>query len=450
MCGVIASVGRGAGRRVEVALGNLLHRGLPERRRVWRQEDLALGHVRLPIVGIGEDKDQPRQVGRWVIGFVGEVFDERVKDYGCDTDLVAETWVHEGPEGFSSFDGFWSVVALDKTEKKIHLLTDYLAQKPLYVHLGDGFSSVCSEPLPIHEGKLDEIYFSAVAKWGYCPEATRTPFQDMMKVPPGTYCVLSERGIERLNRIDYLEPASVGKENLPSSLRRAIAEAARVRATSKEVPAALLLSGGLDSAIVYHLSKEYADVNTYHVENGELDKARRMSPKIQETKRSPYEGHPLESIQYMQEPVDLGSLLPQITLSRTIKANGGERVCLTGDGADELFGGYRRAKDYDSQSSDIFHELVNWHLPRLDRVMMRNQIEVRSPFLARKVIELALAVPYKERIDKKILRDIFRDILPEGVADTPKKPLKSPEVIEDRLGRTLKLIETFRLYVENY
>jgi asparagine synthetase B (glutamine-hydrolysing) len=123
-------------------------------------------------------------------------------------------------------------------------------------------------------------------------------------------------------------------------------------------------------------------------------------------------------------------------------------VCLTGDGADEFFGGYGRSQRYDSQASDVWHELVCWHLPRLDRVMMRNRIEVRSPFLARRVAGMALALPRRLRTDKAVLRDLFRNDLPPGVADVPKRPLRMANVEADREGWSLQLIEEFRKRVE--
>jgi hypothetical protein len=107
-----------------------------------------------------------------------------------------------------------------------------------------------------------------------------------------------------------------------------------------------------------------------------------------------------------------------------------------------LLGGYGRAGRYDSQQSDIYHELVNWHLPRLDRVMMRNRVEVRSPFLARRVVEAALGLPRWQRTYKKILRDLFRPELGDLV-DVPKKPLRTPEVERDRESETLKLVKEF-------
>jgi hypothetical protein len=87
---------------------------------------------------------------------------------------------------------------------------------------------------------------------------------------------------------------------------------------------------------------------------------------------------------------------------------------------------------------------VCWHLPRLDRVMMRNRIEVRSPFLARRVAGAALALPRDRRIDKGVLRDLFRGELPPGVADVPKRALRTRAVESDREFRSRTLVELFR------
>jgi asparagine synthase (glutamine-hydrolysing) len=220
-----------------------------------------------------------------------------------------------------------------------------------------------------------------------------------------------------------------------------------LRVTSADVPVAALVSGGLDSAIVYTLAKRFGTVHPYHVDNGEVEQAAVVLQGDQYTFLKSDAVPTRKALRYMQEPVDLGSLKPQVALSDSVGASGGERVCLTGDGADELFGGYGRARRYDSQASDIWHELVCWHLPRLDRVMMRNQIEVRSPFLARPVLAAALALPYSERCGKQVLRNLFRTELPRGIADVAKRPLRTKEVEVDREANSKKLVDEFRQMV---
>ena len=105
---------------------------------------------------------------------------------------------------------------------------------------------------------------------------------------------------------------------------------------------------------------------------------------------------------------------------------------LTGDGADELFGGYTRAKEYDSQYSDVFCELPFYHLPKLDRTMMRSTVELRAPFLAPSVIKHGLNTPYEERNgEKKRLKSEFKDIVPKLILDRDKHPLKTDEIRND-------------------
>ena len=104
-----------------------------------------------------------------------------------------------------------------------------------------------------------------------------------------------------------------------------------------------------------------------------------------------------------------------------------------------MFGGYRRINKYDSQKSDVWSELVNYHLPRLDKMMMQHTVELRSPFLARPVVESALGLPYQWRTNKNILKYAFQDILPEEIIDRKKEPLKIEEVRTDKEGHSLRL-----------
>lgn len=397
-------------------------------------------HRRLPIVGLDTSNDQPIVRGRWIIAFVGEVLDfrERNKNYDCDAQLVADLWDEVGPHCLTDRDGFWHVVAYDTVTGHLHLLCDYLAQKPLYYRTD--FGGAASEPVAC--AKLaptlpDEVYFSAVSKWGYCPEAWRTPFKEVRRVMPGEHVVLDDSGCFCSDIIDPLLPAALSVAELKDEIDAAV----RRRVESSDVPVACLLSGGLDSSIVYTLARKYRDVRPYYVRGDEEDPHEHemveLVAKGPVTEVKWTDVSDVEAVGMMQEPIDLGSLIPQCALSAAVK----EIVCLTGDGADEMFGGYGRAQRYDSQHSDIFHELVCWHLPRLDRVMMNSMIEVRSPFLARNVAKAAIGMQREMRMGKKVLREMFVDELPEEVIYQKKKPLR---IDTDRELRTQKLIRLFR------
>ena len=443
MCGLIAGIGPNAQGAVASAFRRVNHRGIREK--IAFGLEWAISHTRLPINGLDECYDMPVHRGNWSVAFVGEVFDfrngRRGNTYQSDVYFVADTWAEEGPSAFCRFDGFWHIVAYDHSMSRLHVLSDYLAQKPLY-YRQDGTAIIGSEPdavasiAPVH---FDEVYFSAISKWGYCPETWRTPYREVTRAVPGSYLIFDQSGLCIHNEVrDQVEPIPMTL----GDLREAIEEATRLRAQLSDVPIACLVSGGLDSSIVYSLARKYAEVHPYHVENNEWEDCERVAPNA--TRLDPNRVTVAQALDYHQEPIDLGSLIPQVALSDAIRESGDERVCLTGDGADELFGGYGRALRYDSQLSDIWHELVAWHLPRLDRVMMRNLIEVRSPFLARRVLAGALALPRRERIQKRVLRHIFRDLLPSKTLTLEKKPLRTKVVERSRESWTRELIRVFR------
>jgi asparagine synthase (glutamine-hydrolysing) len=437
MCGIVAALNMD----VTGLLAKIKHRGV--RARVSTVKGGSVGHVRLPIVGLGSEYDQPVEVDGWLIAFVGEVLDfqERRPWEKCDLQTVVDSWCKEGPFGLSDRDGFWAVVAYDTLENQIHVLCDYLAQKPMYYRVD--LPVVASELVALSDlTSPDEIYLSAVIKWGYCPDVRRTPFNEVKRVMPGEHVVLREKQPPETETVDPLLPYYASADQLKVAIEQAICR----RVVSSDVPVACLLSGGLDSSIVYTVAKRlHRGVRVYYASDAQQDLDEELAVSAVAGRDSvrviKWEDVPLiRALNYMQEPVDLGSLVPQVALSDQIE----EDVCLTGDGADEFFGGYGRAMRYDSQGSDVWHELVGWHLPRLDRVMMRNCVEVRSPFLSRTVAGMALALPYEHRRNKKILRDLFRSDLPPGIADREKKPLRTKQVEFDREKNSIQMVDVFR------
>lgn len=405
------------------------------------------GHVTLPIASLKyNDYVQPvRMVDSYPFVFTGEIFNfKEFGPYKNDTQMMANLF-EQGADLYAShsFDGFWSYAGINSADQLI-AVNDYLAQKPLYYRtdLNAVASDINSLSL-LGPTSVDTLYFSNIKKWGY-DMTGNTPYQEIKQLPPGH--LYRDGQIERYWNWDLINIKEVKDSKNYNEVKAALMHylvcATRNRLQGQR-DIAILLSGGLDSSIVrYLITKTLGSeqVKSFHVENNEHKYALMIDPECEEIKLETVTD--IEAITAHQVPVDLGSVKPQLALAKALKQEG-YNVVMTGDGADELFGGYNRAQEYDSQQSDVFCELPYYHNPRLDRIMMSQTIELRTPFLAPKVVKAALSLPLPMIKGKQILKDMFSDMLPEEIIKRKKVPLKTSEIKRDLLNNTQNNIETF-------
>lgn len=445
MCGIVLMLGKHheeRERRMREALDTIQHRGLPGRQGTFINDYVAMGHVRLPIRGLGIQYDQPMQTADYTGVFVGEIFGiDKVNDAQYAFELLNS----EGLEALARHDGFWSIAWYDSWNGTTQVITDHLAIKPLYWNMEEGIiASELRAVVNLSERlTLNQHYLSNVRKWGYDP-SNRTPYNEVVRMDAGS-CYSFNRSGSLIGIWKYfkLEPQNF---NIRDEIETAVANR-----LVGDVPVASMCSGGLDSTIVSLLATQYLKKMTvFHVDAGSEDTAyfetinwpswvqveRLVLPEYIE------QGDLVEAWDAQEEPVDLGSVVPQFQLGRAVQA-AGFNVVLSGDGADELFGGYRRAQEYDSQYSDIFSELVHYHLPRIDKCMMASTVELRSPFLAPRVVQAALALPYDQRTTKQALKLAFSDIVPMRILYRPKVPLKTQTVIQGGQQYREKVIQNF-------
>jgi asparagine synthase (glutamine-hydrolysing) len=435
MCGLILLLDR-TGLDLEAGLDAIAHRGLPGRRGVAIEGGLGLGHVRLPIRGLGDAYDQPVYTKNYVGAFVGEIFDCPEEN---DTQYILNVLYSEGPQAVAEHDGFWAIVQHNLWTGETMVLVDHLAIKPLY--WSAEFGAIASElraleaagvPMPINRH-----YLSDVIKFGYAP-SEMTPFKGIIRMEAGCVYTFREKTLLRKKKYFPLRPLR------GSDIRSLIVTAVKNRLVS-DLPVSVLCSGGLDSTIVALLAAEHSKALTvFHVENNEsewLEQINWPSHVIVRKLEMGPEDH-YAAFRANEEPVDLGSVVPQYCLGRAVR-EAGFSVCMTGDGADELFGGYGRALTYDSQYSDIFSELVHYHNIRLDKTMMASTVELRTPFLAPLVVRAALGVPYEKRTMKQVLKDAFSDIVPTAILKRKKYPLKTQAVIQGGIEYRKQLVNEF-------
>lgn len=441
------------GREEDVIAMNeaIAHRGTRSKVHNIPGTKVYFGHVRLPINGLGEEFDQPFTKGPATSMFVGEYLNYDQETYGCDHHALHDIFCQSGTDAFNKVDGFWAFAVHIHTQKRVNVYTDFLAKKPMYIRtMPDGRIGISSEIkalLVLGPVESNPYYYSQVMKWGY-PLTDDTPFKDVVKMKPYHYFTYDiDTGLNGSGCYNVIRPKQ-------HNLRKEMEQAVKNRLVADR-PLSLLLSGGLDSTIIFEYVKRFRhdinqEIKLFHVGNGEteflnyLDIPSDMTLTTLDVDYSSRSLPTREILTANDGPVDLGSLFPQYALGHEMKQHG-VHVALSGDGADELFGGYRRAQEYDSQWSDVFQELVNYHLPRLDKLMMAHTIELRSPFLALPIVEHALNLPYKVRTKKQVLKKTFKDIVPKPILEREKHPLKSDMVIDDKMAWRKKLCDIYKL-----
>ena len=462
MCGIIITKNP-----ENETIDSIKHRGIEKS--ILQTEGLTLCHHRLPIqTQDGDDWNQPVEIADGVfLMFNGEIFNYDRDRFDSDIEYLMELFSRYRSGSFEMFcslfattiqtwDGFWAIVIYDSKNGDVICFTDPLGKKCLY-HNTSG--EICSEikGLVKDDSEIDQTYISIVKKWGYNTN-DRTPYTDIKRILPNNIYFFNVENPEFKNvysgyykGFDHpiLELEGKDYEAHMEWLWEKMFESVKNRLVSKEYPISLLVSGGLDSSIIASILSEIgADVRWFSIENGENEYVQILAEKL---------GKEISFLDYNMDeskiseiykkwnegPVDLGSVIPQYHLFEAVKKFGGYRIVLSGDGADELFGGYKRIHEYDSQKSDIFDELSFYHLPRLDKMSMAHTLELRSPFLNLDIVRFALHLPLEWRKDKQILKDTFAPLLPSEIVDRKKAPLKNPEIKEDKIAYRFKAVELF-------
>jgi len=370
----------------------------------------------LPLCTYGTNIEQPLKIGSFILCFNGEIFNYKELDPRAKSDLEYLSNFMKRKNSPSllfkeslKWDGFWSI-ALVKNNK-IYFFTDKLGKKQLYYN-SEGLSSEIksfNDKGEYHEYK--EKHFGTF----------NTNFGNVNRALPGVLYIYDRRN-DLATRLDYLEHL-YGDSN--SSLYDIIDKSVKDRLENKYDGVSLLLSGGLDSNIVLHHALKYTDdIDIVSIENDEKENVLKLQDHYNldiNYIKDDYSQQDIESAVYHYEhSLDYGSLIPNYLLFKSCKHS----LVLTGDGADEFFSGYKRSEKEDTWRYDVFKELPYFHNIRLDRMSMMFTKEARSPLMSSSLLNFSKKVKWKDRINKKILREAYRGILPDYVIDGEKKPLR--------------------------
>lgn len=422
MCGFTAFIGEDGARRVEQArqlAERLRHRG-PDEGGAVATGRAALAHRRLSIIDVAGGR-QPIASEDESIKLVcnGEIYNFRAlrsRLEGAhrfrtksDSEVIVHLYEELGPDCVKALDGMFAFVLV--AGDRFLAARDPLGIKPLYV-----------------ARTADGMWFASELK------ALPPGCLDVAEVPPGT--LLTEEGPARWFDPPWLEPPAEPDPGEPGSLRAAIERAVEKRLMS-DVPLGVFLSGGLDSSVVAALVRRHVgEVDSFAVGTAgspDLAAARRVADHLG-TRHHEYVYTPAEAeealtgvIAHLEsyDPALIESAVPCYFVSRLAAER--VKVVLSGEGADEVFAGYRYLADIQDpaalhrECARLLLGLHNMNLQRVDRMSMAHALEARVPFLDRDLVALgmrrdpALKVTRDGRPEKWLLRREVEDLLPPEI-----------------------------------
>jgi asparagine synthase (glutamine-hydrolysing) len=543
---------------LESSLLAMLHRG-PDSQHTTHQKRILLGHARLSIIDLTSKADQPMSdpSGRYSLVYNGEIFNYKILKkelegagivFGSesDTEVLLQLLIQKGSAALNELNGFFAFAFYDSVTGELILARDRFGVKPLWYYQNQSCLYFCSElkglmkfPIP---KEINPVALASYFKFSFIP-APESIYKDVRKLMPGHLVRIGKSVVEKKW---YAAPDIPFDQNSGTNpvtqFRELLEDAVKIRLEA-DVALGSLLSGGLDSSVLTMLAaKHKISLESFCVSFPDepfFDEskyaeilARKVGIKLHliPLRSSQLADHVLNVWESLDEPFADSSAIAYSKLCSDVKRS--VTVAISGDGADELLGGYYRQlafkKSFDKKSiysflhllrplvslipqnrnsrmsnkarqlkrflngfkmpvekrylywssfgddyrintllreSDLgqmnFTEitrgisegdlnsilridqklvLANDMLVKSDMMSMKNSMEIRTPFLDFRVVELVNSLPDEYKIrgsgSKWLLREAFTKDLPDEILNRSKKGFEVP--LETWLRGSLK------------
>jgi asparagine synthase (glutamine-hydrolysing) len=349
----------------------LNHRG-PDEAGTYQDEQMGLGMSRLSIIDLsgGSQPIANEDSTMWIV-FNGEIFnypelrqDLQARGHtfasASDTEVILHSYEEWGPECLQRLNGQFSIAIWNRIKKELFLARDRVGILPLHYTCVDGDFAFASEAKALFqiEGVSREIDSEGLGQvftyWSPLPG--NTVFKQIHEVPPGYSLMISAEGM-RLNKYWEIpfspsrDQLDLPEEEISAQVHDILADSIRIRLRA-DVPVGCYLSGGLDSAVIASqvVERQPGNVRTFGLRFEEqafdeglfqhemVAKLRTDHQEVLATNHDIGTGFP-DAVWYGEKPLLRTAPVPLMFLSRAVK-DGGMKVVLTGEGGDEIFGGY--------------------------------------------------------------------------------------------------------------
>ena len=416
------------------------HRG-PDWSGIYSDDKVIMAHERLAIVDPASGKQPLFSPGKkLILAANGEIYNHRTlrsqfPDYDfqteSDCEIILALYKEKGHDFLDDMNGIFGFAIYDVEKDEYFIARDHMGIIPLYIGWDKHGTFYVASELKALEGICTKIEL----------------------FPPGHYMSSKNGEFVKWYKRDWTDYDAVKDNETSIAEVKEALEAAVHRQLMSDVPYGVLLSGGLDSSVVSAIAKKYAQKR---IESGDekeawypqlhsfavglegspdLAAARKVADFIEtihhEIKFTIQEGlDAIKDVIYNIETYDITTIrssTPMYLMARVIKSMGIKMV-LSGEGADEIFGGYLyfhkapNAREFHEETVRKLDKLHMYDCLRANKSLAAWGIEGRVPFLDKEFVDVAMRINPQdkmingERMEKWVVRKAFEDMIPESVA----------------------------------
>lgn len=429
MCGIAGAAGKNSEALVKTMLKAIKHRG-HDGSGTYSLGDTTLGNVLLKITG---DKHQPLTNGG-ALTYNGEIynFKEIVQKLLLTTDSDSETLFNliksNGVEAaIKELDGDYAFAYAEKG--KLHLARDPAGVKPLFYAKSDAIFAFASEKKALSVVAMNEIH----------------------TLKPGHMLTFSAGKIVEKKVSGFSEGERITDERIASNMLYGAIEKAIKKRRYK--PCAIAFSGGLDSSIIAALCPDARLYSVGMAGSHDMQQTKKAAALLGLSDKLHLHELTIDDVESAipeviiaiesSDPLKVSIALPLFFASKDAHKDG-IRVTLSGQGADELFAGYKRYEYLKSNELELalredLDNIAESNLERDDAVTMANAVELRVPYLDREVVEMALRISPELKIHNGIRKYILRmaagKLLPHELAFKEKRAVQYSSGIYSALSK---------------
>lgn len=507
-------------KKIAVKMQNTLKKRGPNQRGIYITPTAVLAHTRLAVVDIERGR-QPMHLihngQKFTVVYNGELYntdDIRKELFRLnhsfigtgDTEVLLHAYAEWGEKCVEKFNGIFAFAILNETDGELFIARDRIGVKPFFYYIKDGkfifgseISTVLSHPAVPHI--VDKNGILEVVLIGPGRTIGNGIFKDVYELPPAGYCRIDINNLKNIKMKKYWQltenPYIGAYTDAVAEVRHLVTDAVERQLVS-DVPVGTFLSGGIDSSVISAIAKRgIENLQTFSVDyngNGEYFRPTKFQPNDDQYYISVMNRHlraagsksvinTPDLVKSLYKAVDARGVPGMADIDGSLLLFCGDikrkvTVAISGECADEIFGGYPwyydktlREKNgfpwsqntlyragflkpkfltgtnpqkfvHDkyaatvkkSNTTDRHRQMMqlnmDWFmqtlLDRKDRMSMYNGLEVRVPFCDYRLVELAYNLPcefkYRNGVEKSVLRDAFADMLPAEILLRKKSP----------------------------